>query len=172
VSAADPGQPSEEQMRAAYEAELARVNALDMMLQAAVSLLNIAALRLRGTAPEGPGPQGESQPPRDLEQARDAIDGAAALLGVLERRAPQEVRPLRDALSQLQMSYAREVGGGGEEPSSGAEGPGDGGPGGGSGPPAGGQGPAAPGDAGTGQAGGERRRGPAESSGRLWVPDR
>ncbi len=40
---------------------------------------------------------------------RDAIDGVRALLAILERSIPQELRPLRDALSQLQMAYAREV---------------------------------------------------------------
>ena len=40
------GQPSEEELRAAYEAELSRITSADMMLQAAVSLLNIGARRL------------------------------------------------------------------------------------------------------------------------------
>jgi hypothetical protein len=96
--------PSEDEMRAAYEAELNRMTSADMMLQAAVSLLNIGGRRL-GLAggPEGPAPEAE----RDLEQVRDAIDGVRGLLGVLERRLPQELGPLRDALSQLQMAYAR-----------------------------------------------------------------
>ena len=34
-----PGSPSEEELRAAYEAELSRITSADMMLQAAVSLL-------------------------------------------------------------------------------------------------------------------------------------
>ena len=99
-------QPSEEELRAAYEAELARITATDMIVQAAVSLLNI------GGAPAGPasgarrgaGPAGTE---RDLEQVRDAIDAARALLGILERRPADELAPLRDALSRLQMAYAR-----------------------------------------------------------------
>jgi hypothetical protein len=103
------GQPSEEELRAAYEAEISRVTSTDMILQAVVSLLNIGGHRL-GLTSEGGATAGESS--RDLEQVRDAIDGVRALLGILERREPPEsLRPLRDALSQLQMAYAREAGG-------------------------------------------------------------
>jgi hypothetical protein len=190
ASAAAGGEPSEAELRAAYEAELARVDAVEVMLQAAVSLLNVAALRLRP-------PQGDGQPPPDLSQARDAIDGAGALLAVLEQRVPQDARPLRDALSQLQMAYARDAQaasragepaggggsggageGGGDPTGSGGEGGGDrtgSGGGGGAGGPGEGTGG---GDSGEGPAGGgaegespsRRRPGPAESSGRLWVP--
>jgi hypothetical protein len=38
-----PEGPSEAELRAAYEAELSRITPADMMLQAAVSLLNLAA---------------------------------------------------------------------------------------------------------------------------------
>ena len=98
------GGPSEEELRAAYEAELARISATDMIAQAAVSLLNIGAHRMGGA------PAAEGEPPvgQDLEQARDAIDGARALLEILERRIPNELTPLRDALSRLQMAYATE----------------------------------------------------------------
>ncbi len=100
------GEPSEEEIRAAYEAELSRISATDMIAQAAVSLLNIGARRL------GP-PSGDGDPEqvagRDLEQARDAIDAVKALLDILERSIPQELGPLRDALSRLQMAYAREI---------------------------------------------------------------
>ena len=85
------------------------------MLQAAVSLLNIAAHRLgppadaQGAAEAPPG----SAPERDMEQVRDGIDAVRALLEILERRNPGEVRPLRDALARLQMAYAREAQAGG-----------------------------------------------------------
>jgi len=160
VSAADEirgGQgapPSEEELRAAYEAELARVSATDMIAQSAVSLLNVGARRM------GP-PPGSGQDPsdgRDLEQARDAIDAARALLAILERRMPDELGPLRDALSRLQMAYAAEVRATetGEPQDSAKQ------------PPAQQQdaAPQAP------QEPGERAPGPAESSGRLWVPGR
>jgi hypothetical protein len=182
---AGPGaQPSEAELRAAYEAELARITSTDMILQASVSLLNVGSYRLM-PAPAG-GVQAGAPPGggRDLEQVRDAIDGVRALLEILERRVPSEVRPLRDALSQLQMAYAREVqASGGESAQSGGE-PGQGG---GQTPPAGGStgssggAPGAPGGPSSGQGPGQGPApseqgqsgpGPAESSGRLWVPGR
>ncbi len=177
-------QPSEEELRAAYEAELARITSTDMILQAAVSLLNVGSYRLM-PAPAGGAEVGA--PPgsgRDLEQVRDAIDGVRALLEILERRVPSEVRPLRDALSQLQMAYAREVQASGAEAApSGAE-PRQGGgqaPPAGGGPGSSGGAPGAPGGPTPGQGPGqgpasgdqgEPGPGPAESSGRLWVPGR
>jgi hypothetical protein len=165
-----PGQPSEEELRAAYEAELSRITSADMMLQAAVSLLNIGSFRLAPKQAQ-PGAAGQEPPSaraEDLEQVRDAIDGVRALLEILERRIPGELRPLRDALSQLQMAYAREAQSGGaatqsappQPPASEPQGPADS-------PPAGQQGQAE-GPAEQGKPG----PGPAESSGRLWVPGR
>src|ERR1051325_3409347 len=93
-------QPTEEELRAAYEAELKKVTIEDVLAQTAVSLVNLAGRRL-GVA-EG------TQDERDLEQVRDAIDGVRGLLPVLERRGAAEVAPLRDALSRLQLAYAQE----------------------------------------------------------------
>ncbi|HEY2216684.1 MAG TPA: hypothetical protein VGH21_04255, partial [Solirubrobacteraceae bacterium] len=96
------GQPSEEELRAAYEAELARITSTDMMLQSAVSLLNVASYRLMPRPAAGAAGAGGPEQPgagQDLEQVRDAIDGVRALLEILERRVPSELRPLRDALS-------------------------------------------------------------------------
>jgi hypothetical protein len=165
--AAGPGQaeqPSEAQLRAAYEAELSRITSVDMVLQAAASLLNIGAHRLGLTG--GPGPQAAGADMQDdLEQVRDAIDGVRGLLPVIERRAPGELRPLRDALSQLQMAYSRAV-----QPAPAEQ------------PKPDGQGapvasptataPSAPGAAPAGDSSGKSGPGPAESSGRLWVPGR
>lgn len=176
--------PSDEELRAAYEAELAQITSTDMILQAAVSLLNVGSYRLM---PPPAGAQAGAPPGsgRDLEQVRDAIDGVRGLLEILERRVPSEVRPLRDALSQLQMAYAREVQAGGAEPA--AQSGGESGQDGGQGPPAGGGAapsggaPGAPGgpppgqDPGQGQPSSDQGQpgpGPAESSGRLWVPGR
>ncbi len=159
--------PTEEELRAAYEAELSRITSTDMIAQAAVSLLNIGARRLGppGAREEGSGAAGEAPrapaPERDLEQARDAIDAAGALLEILERRIPQEVRSLRDALSQLQMAYAREVQIGAQAPAPPTSRGGAGGQSAGSG---GQEGPATEKEQGG--------PGPAESSGRLWVPGR
>jgi hypothetical protein len=131
--------PSDEELRAAYEAELGRITSAELILQTVVSLLNIAGRRLGLAA----GSEGD----RDLDQVCDAIDGVRALMPLLERRMPADLRPLRDALAQLQMAYAREASP--PEPRSGT-----------AGKPAE-QKPAA--DAPKGP-------GPAESSGRLWVP--
>ena len=147
----EPSSPSsEDELRAAYEAEMSRITSADMVLQAAVSLLNIGGYRLGLSA-------GRDQPvggARDLEQVRDAIDGARALLPILERTRPNELRPLRDALSQLQMAYAREAG---------TSQPAD--------PPGGQASPAQKQDA-PPAAGKPDGSGPAVSSGRLWVPGR
>ena len=160
------GEPSEEELRAAYEAELSRITAVDMMAQAAVSLLNIGARKLSGQA-EG-APQAGA-PGVDLEQARDAIDGARALLEILERRIPQELAPLRDALSRLQMAYARDAQAAGGPPPAGESKPAPGEPPGGA--PE--QPPAGEGDAPAGEQGDQGAGpGPAEASGRLWVPGR
>ncbi len=181
-----PGEPSEEELRAAYEAELSRITTTDMIAQATISLLNLGARRLAPAAegaPEGAGGQ-------DLEQVRDAIDAVRALMGVLERRIPQELPPLRDALSRLQMTYAQEV-----QRAPAAAGPPQPGAGHGEGAETGGSSGPAPesgggGDSGEGQDPGgqappgtqpppgaqpppddeQHRPGPAESSGRLWVP--
>lgn len=150
--------PSEEELRAAYEAELARITAVDMIAQTTVSLLNIGARRL---GPPGASAEEAAAAGRDLEQAGDAIDGARALLAILERRIPGELGPLKDALSRLQMAYAQEIGApgaaAGGQPAgaehSGAQQPQ---------PPAAEQ-PQEP---------AQKGPGPAESSGRLWVPGR
>jgi hypothetical protein len=189
-----------ERQRAAYEEQLDRIASAEMVLQAVVSLLTIGGRRL-GSAASGSAAAtasgaatGEQAPPesgRDLEQVRDAIDAVRALLPILERRMPRELGPLREALSQLQFAYAREsqaatedTGAGGE-----SEGPGGGAAGGGeSGEGESGDGESGGGEPGGGESGGgepgggigpsgqepQRRRspGPAESSGRLWVPGR
>ncbi len=144
---------TEEEMRAAYEAELARITSTDMILQTAASLLNIGGLRL-GLVPD-------ATVERDLEQVRDAIDGVRALLPILERGrvgSPDlpQLRPLRDALSQLQMAYTREVQAESAPPTP-AEQP----------APAPAKQAVAP-----EQPEDSSGPGPAESSGRLWVPGR
>jgi hypothetical protein len=173
---APPGEPSEAELRAAYEAELSRITSAEVMLQSAVSLLNIGSHRLGvGAARTGREPGAPSAVERDLEQVSDAIDGVRALLGVLERRLPTELGPLRDALSQLQIAYTREAqtgagearGGAGEAQQAATDRPG----------PAAGTGAQGPAPSATEQDApvaddGTDRPGPAESSGRLWVPGR
>ena len=103
----DPGaQPTEEEMYAAYEAEMKRLRVEDVLLQTVVSLLNLGG-RKAGLAP---GTEAE----RDLAQLRIAIDGARVLLPLLEAELGPDAAQIRDALSQLQMAYVQ-LGEGGEE---------------------------------------------------------
>jgi hypothetical protein len=154
-------------MRAAYEAELNRITSTEMILQTAVSLLNIGGRRLglahpsAGSGSPAPSADTAAAGQRDLDQVSDAIDAVRALLPILERRMPREIGPLRDAVSQLQMAYAREVQAA-REPAPPAP----------AASPAPGE-PAAPAGTAAPQAEGEKPApGPAESSGRLWVPGR
>ena len=162
VAGDQQGQPSEDELRAAYEAEISRVTSTDMILQAVVSLLNIGGHRLGFSSEPG---QAASESSRDLEQVRDAIDGVRALMPILERRGgagSPDLRPLRDALSQLQMAYARDAGANAPQ----AERPGAADRTGAQPAPA--AKPAAPAPQGKPEDG----PGPAQSSGRLWVPGR
>jgi hypothetical protein len=150
-----PG-PSEEELRAAYEAEIKKVRVEHILLEQIVSLVNLG-MRRTGLAP---GTEGE----RDLTQVRMAIEAVRVLLPLIEQVAPEQVRPIRDALSQLQLAYVRaggQTGPGGEgaapaPPGGTAEAPASPSP-----PPADDPQaePAKPGDP-----------GPAQRSGRLWIP--
>lgn len=133
-------QPTEEEMRAALEEELKRVRVEQVVTEAAVSILNVAVLR----AGLVPGSEGE----QDLGQTRMGIEAVRALLPLVEQAVGAEhARPIRDALSQLQMAYVRAIG---SEPSAGAP----------DAPPA----QEAPSEQPA------EGPGPAQRSGRLWVP--
>ncbi len=76
---------TEEEMRA-IEAEMERLSVDDVLLQTLVTLINLGARKAGlGTPP------GEEEPKRDLEQTRQAIDGARALLPLLEAQHGQEL---------------------------------------------------------------------------------
>jgi hypothetical protein len=160
-----PREPTEaelRQMQEAYEAELARITTSDVIIQTAVTLINLAGRRL-GLEP---GREGE----RDLEQVRDAIDAVRGMMDVLERIAPQDIGQLRAALSQLQMAYAAQASGAAPPAEPAAETPADAAPGPSAEPGA--AAPAEPAAAPGAKApeGEEKQPGPAEASGRLWVP--
>jgi len=132
-----PDDISEEELRAAYEEQLRHLRVADVLVQTIVSLLNLGGRRAGLAA----GTEGE----KDMEQVGLAIEGARALLPLVQDDLGPDAQQLRDVLSQLQLAYAREV-------------------------------PAGP------QAGGDPTvtprpedppadpAGPAQASGRLWVP--
>jgi hypothetical protein len=163
-------QPTEEEMRAALQEELSRVRVEQVITEATVSILNIAVLR-SGLVQ---GSEGE----RDLGQVRLGIEAVRSLLPLVEQIAGEEAKPIRDALAQLQMAYVRaaDAGAGGGEPGGGepggGSGSGDGPPdgqsdgGGSGGTPGGGAPPSRQPPAGQEPGG----AGPAQQSGRLWVP--
>ena len=108
MSQPPPNEPqlTEEQLRQ-IEAEMERISVEDVLVQTLVTLLNLAA-RKAGLATR---PAARTQP--DLEQMRQAIDGARAILPLVEQRHADQLGPVRDALSQLQMAYSQLRGQGG-----------------------------------------------------------
>jgi hypothetical protein len=141
----EPQQPSEEELRAAYEAEIKRLRVEHILLD------NVAALANLGMRRTGLSPGTESE--RDPAQVRLAIESIRALMPVLEQVAPAQVGAIREAVSQLQIAFVRiggqEAAGAGSGPGSGAGGPvpGAGEPG---GPAPGRPGPGEPGGPGPG----------------------
>ncbi len=148
----EPAEPTDAELRAAFEEQLRHITALDVIVQTAVSLVNLAGRRL-GIAP---GTEHE----RDLAQVQTAIDATRALMPVLEQHEGAEtVAPLRDALSALQLEYAKQAQApGGSTAAS----------------PPGTTEPPQPAPAGRGAPSDPSKpdAGPAQSSGRLWIPGR
>jgi hypothetical protein len=107
-----------------------------------VTLINLGGQRLGSTA--------ETRETRDLEQARVAIEAVRVLMPLIAEWG-EAAQPLRDALAQLQLVYAREVGAGGEADAEKAAGP----------PPKAGE---------AGEPSPESARERPRSSGRLWTP--
>jgi hypothetical protein len=110
-----------------------------------VLLQTVVSLLNLGGRKAGLGAAPGEEPKRDLEQVRLAIEGTRALLPVLEPRHGDKLGPVRDTLSRLQMFYAQAAG----QPGAPEAAP----------PPPEEPPTAEPGDA-----------GPAQRSGRLWVP--
>ncbi len=106
-----PQEPSEEELRAAYEAEIKKIRVEHVLLENVVTLVNLG-MRRTGIAP---GTEAE----RDPQQVQLAIDAVRGVLPLLERTAPAQVGPIRDALAQLQLAYVKI--GGGAQPEPGAQ---------------------------------------------------
>ncbi len=90
-----PGQPSEEEVRAQLEEEIRKVRVEDVVLQSVVSILNLSARRIA------------KDDERDLAQAKIGIDAAQALVDLVE---PDAQAQLRQAISELQVLYATHAG--------------------------------------------------------------
>ena len=158
MSTEEQREPSEDELRAAYEAQVKQLRVDHVVLETVVTLANLG-MRRTGLAP---GTEDE----RDVEQVRIAIESIRALLPALEQISPEQVGPVRDALSQLQLAFVRIGGTAPAGTSTAPPDPGSGTPGGGS--PSGsepGASPEPPGSAAKGE-----EAGPAQRSGRLWVP--
>jgi hypothetical protein len=144
MSANDPDQtpkePTEEELRAAYEQQLKQIRVDDVLVQTVLSLINLGSLRA------GLVPGNEAEP--DPAQLPQAIEGVRALLPLVEPALGPDARQIREAVSRLQMEYARLAGAGAAEPD---------------------EQPAAEGEQPAAQPEGP---GPAQTSGRLWVPGR
>jgi hypothetical protein len=135
-------QPTEEELKAyaaQLEEQMRQLRVEDVIAQTIVTLVNLGGRR----AGLAPGTEGE----RDAEQLRLAIEGARALLPLIESELGPDGKAIRDALSQLQIAYTQVAGGQAKAPGAGE---GD------SGAAPEGEQPAGP--------------GPAQASGRLWVP--
>jgi hypothetical protein len=137
-----PREPTEDELRAAYEEQLKQIKVDDVLVQTVLSLINLGSLR----AGVVPGNEGEADP----QELRQAIEGIRALLPLVEPSLGPDARQIRDAVSRLQMEYARLASEG--APQAAAEQPA---------PEAEQEPPPKPGEP-----------GPAQSSGRLWVPGR
>jgi hypothetical protein len=129
-------QPTEEELQAyaqQLDEQMRQLRVEDVVVQTIVTLVNLGGRR----AGLAPGTEDE----RDPAQLQMAIEGARALLPLIEADLGPDGKAIRDALSQLQMAYAQLAGG--EAGAPGAA-------------PAPGSDPSG--------------TGPAQSSGRLWVP--
>lgn len=151
------GQPSEEELRAAYEEQIKQVQVQHVLLDNVVMIINLG-MRRTGLMP---GTESE----RDVGQVQLAIESVRALMPMLEAAVPEQAKQIREALSQLQMAYVQL---GGPQPAGErTEAPVSGAAASETGPDAsedapGPQAPPEPGEPG--------QPGPAQRSGRLWIP--
>jgi hypothetical protein len=147
-------QPTEEELRAAYEEEIKKIRVEQVLLEHVVTLINLG-MRRTGLAP---GTESE----RDQTQVRLAIEAVRAMLPLIEQIAPAQVKPIRDALSQLQLAFVR-IGGQPETPDAPAQSSGE--------PSQQAEpGPQAPPPPSPEPGSPEEGGGPAQRSGRLWIP--
>jgi hypothetical protein len=95
---------NEEELRAAYEQQLKSIRVEHVLIEEVVTLINLGMRRtglMAGTEDE-----------RDPTEVQLAIEAVRRLAPLIEQIAPEQAKPLKDALSQLQMAYVQ-IGGGG-----------------------------------------------------------
>jgi hypothetical protein len=93
----EQSQMTEEEARAQLEEEIRKVRVEDVVLQSVVSILNLSARRIA------------KDDERDLEQAKIGIDAGRALVDLVK---PEAQAQLRQAISELQVLYAKYAGDG------------------------------------------------------------
>ena len=92
------GDPGGDDMRALLAQQLLQLRPRDLLAQTAVMLANQAAIRLGMASPEH----------GDRDQAREAIDALAGVVGLLAPLSPpEEVEALQRDLAQLRMAYVQ-----------------------------------------------------------------
>ena len=94
--------PSEEELQRRLEEQMRTVRVQDLLLESVAGIINLSARRIA------------KEDERDLEQARVGIEAVRAVLDLLE---PGPRAQVQEALSRVQMLYAREA--------QGARGPGE-----------------------------------------------
>jgi len=85
---------SEEELRARIDEQLRKVRVQDLLLETAVSVLNLTARRIA------------KEDERDLDQAKVGIEAVRSLVELLD---PEPAAQVRNAISEVQMLYAREA---------------------------------------------------------------
>ena len=89
--------PSEEELRAQIEEQVRNLRVQDLLMESAVSVLNLSARRIA------------KEDERDLEQGRVGIEAVRRMVELLD---PEPAKQVREALSQVQMLYAKAASGG------------------------------------------------------------
>jgi hypothetical protein len=95
---------TEEELRAAYEQQLKSIRVEHVLIEEVVTLINLGMRRT--------GLMQGAEDERDPTEVQLAIEAVRRLAPLIEAIAPEQAKPLKDALSQLQMAYVQ-IGGGG-----------------------------------------------------------
>jgi hypothetical protein len=104
----NPEDLTEEQLRAAYEQEIKQVRVEHVLLENVVTIINLG-MRRTGLMP---GTEDE----RDLDQVRLAIESVRALMPPIQQFAPEQADPILQAVSQLQLAFVQASGAQGGAP--------------------------------------------------------